>query len=162
MKTEISRLVAVIERINPSALDAIFPHGHRVSRAKARLGEPNPQPSSADHELQVASADVAHEVAQAAIAAEAAGMGSGVEMVRKAIAAWCGTPPPPPPFPWPWPEPWPRPWRPGEQEPAVDVGASQAVGAMTLASIASRMPEGELRDAFAEGSAQLLEASLPT
>jgi hypothetical protein len=38
--------------------------------------------------------------------------------------------------------------------------ATRTVGALTLASVASRLPEGEVRNALAKGSEQLLEKAL--
>ena len=41
-----------------------------------------------------------------------------------------------------------------------DADASQLIGALTLASIASRMAEGELRVALDKGAEQLAETAL--
>jgi hypothetical protein len=76
-----------------------------------------------------------------------------------AVDDWCGTRPPR--IPIPWPGPWPFPWPPEpEPHPDWDVGLSRVVGALTLASVASRLGEGELQDALAKGAEQLLEAGL--
>ena len=44
--------------------------------------------------------------------------------------------------------------------PDWDIGASRVVGALALAQVASRLQEGEARDALAKGAEQLLEAGL--
>lgn len=158
------RLLAVLGRINPRIWDAIIPHGPVLAssafraESKASAVELNPQPIPPGHELLLASAAVAQNIAFAAVAAEAAGTEGGSRIVMRAVDDWCGTRPPH--IPIPWPGPWPFPWSEPEPHPDWDVGASRVVGALTLASIASRLAEGEARDALAKGAEQLLEAGL--
>jgi hypothetical protein len=164
--SSIVRLSAVLGKLNPAAWDAIFPHGPVLShgaafrlRAKGSEVELNPQPLPPKEQLLLASAAVAHDIAFAAVSAEAAGTGSASRMVARAIDDWCGTRPPR--IPIPWPGPWPFPWPPEpEPHPDWDIGLSRVVGALSLASVASRLEEGELQDALAKGAEQLLEAGL--
>jgi hypothetical protein len=153
--SSIVRLAAVIGGLHPQALDAIFPHGPVLSRRAADL---NPQPLPPKEQLLVASAAVAHDIASAAVGAEAAG-GSASKLVARAVDDWCGTRPRH--IPIPWPGPWPFPWPPEpEPHPDWDIGLSRVVGALSLASVAARLEEGELQDALAKGAEQLLEAGL--
>ena len=162
----IVRLLAVLGKINPAVWDAIIPHGpvgphgHAFrSFARSSAAELNPQPLPPKHELLLASAAVAHDIAFAAVSADAAGSGTGSRLVARAIDDWCGTRPPR--IPIPWPGPWPFPWPPEpEPHPEWDIGASRVVGALSLASVASRLGEGDVRDALAKGAEQLLEAGL--
>ena len=185
METDLVRLMVVLGRVSPSIWDAIVPHGpgrtavFRVSPgSEVELNpqpippgrssifrvspgsevELNPQPIPPGHELQFASASVANEIARAAIAAEAAGSEGGSRIVSRAVDDWCGTPHGHVPIPWP--HQWPFPWPPHNREPELDVEASQVVGGLALASIASRMSDGEVRDALAKGAEQLLQAGL--
>jgi hypothetical protein len=147
--SSIVRLAVVFGKIPPEAFDAIFPHGPVI---KQRAAEPKSQ-------LLLASATVAQDIASAAIGAQASGSGSAARLVASAIDDWCGTRPPH--IPIPWPGPWPFPWPPEpEPHPDWDIGASRVVGALTLASVASRLGEGELQDALAKGAEQLLDVGL--
>ena len=156
MASSIIRIAAAFGKIPPEAFDAIFPHGPVLSHRAAEL---NPQPLPPKQQLLVASAAVAHDIAFAAVSAEAAGTGSAARLVARAVDDWCGTRPRP--LPIPWPGPWPFPWPP-EPEPHVDwdIGLSRVVGALSLASVASRLEEGELQDALVKGAEQLLEVGL--
>ncbi len=153
------RLVIKLGHINPAIWDAIIPHGPPIAIASAAAGL-NPQPLPPAAKFQLASAEVAKEIAHAAIAAEAAGNSeAAAAIVARAVDDWCGNSPKL--FPFPWPSKWPFPWPPEpEEEFTPDVGASRVVGALTLASIASRIPEGEVRETLGKGAEQLLEAGL--
>jgi hypothetical protein len=154
--SSIVRLAAVFGKIPPEAFDAIFPHGPVIRQRAAEL---NPQPLPPKGRLLLASAAVAQEIASAAVSAQASGSGSAARLVASAIDDWCGTRPPH--IPIPWPGPWPFPWPPEpEPHPEWDIGLMRVVGALSLASVASRMGEGEARDALAKGAEQLLEAGL--
>lgn len=156
------RLLGIFGKVNPAIWDAVFPHGPVLSPSSSlTLGSEvalNPQPLPPLEELHLASASVANEVARTAIAAEVAGTKSGAEIVAKAVDDWCGTPRGG--LPIPWPEPWPLPWPPPGPEPEPDVKSSQIIGALTLASVASRMSGGEVRDALEKGAEQLMQAGL--
>jgi hypothetical protein len=161
----IVRLLAVLGKVNPAVWDAIIPHGpiqahtHAFrSFSKGSEVELNPQPLPPKELLLFASAAVAHDIAFAAVSAEAAGNDSA-RLVSRAIDDWCGTRPPH--IPIPWPGPWPFPWPPEpEPHPDWDIGASRVVGALALASVASRLEAGEAYDALSKGAEQLLEAGL--
>jgi hypothetical protein len=164
-RASIVQLLAVLGRINPAVWDVIIPHGPVLSHSPAVRSfskrsevELNPQPLP-PHELLLASAAVAHDIAFAAVSAEAAGADTVSHIVSRAIDDWCGNSPRPLPFPWP--GPWPFPWPPEpEPHPDWDIGASRVVGALSLASVASRLQEGEARDALSKGAEQLLDAGL--
>ena len=162
--TNIVRLLAVLGRINPAVWDAIIPHGPVGPRGLAvrsfsRGAEValNPQPLPPHEAFLFASAAVAHDIGFAAVSAEAAGSDAAARIVGEAVDDWCGTRP----RPFPWPHPWPFPWPPEpEPRPDWDVAASRVVGALSLASVASRLQDGPARDALAKGAEQLLDAGL--
>ena len=149
----IVRLLAVLGKINPAVWDAIIPHGPAVAQRAAL----NPQPLPPGEAFLHASAAVAQDIAYAAISAEAAGSDAAGRIVSDAIDDWCGNRP----RPIPWPHPWPFPWPPEpEPHPDWDVAASRVVGALSLASVASRLEDGPARDALAKGAEQLLDVGL--
>jgi hypothetical protein len=162
MDIDLIRFLTVFGNVSPSIWD-IIPRGPLVPvgrASKAAQVELNPQPIPPGREILFASGQVAHEIAMAAVAAEAAG-GEGVSrIVGRAVDDWCGTPPRH--IPIPWPGPWPGPWvldHEGLDVKAI-VPASRLIGALTFASVASRMAEGEARDALASGAEKLLETAL--
>lgn len=164
MQIDLVRLLALLGRIDPAVWDFIIPHGPvqgALSGAVSRSSEVelNPQPLPPKEALLFASATVAQDIAFAAVAAEAAGTDAAARIVERAVDDWCGTGRPR--LPIPWPGPWPFPWPPEpEPHPEWDIGASQVVGALSLASVASRMADGEARDALSKGAEQLLQAGL--
>jgi len=162
--SDLVRLMVVLRRIPPEAWDAIIPHGPRYRVAvglasRVSQVELNPQPIPPGHQLLLASAAVAQDLANAAIAAEAAGTENSSRIVSRAVDDWCGTPHGH--LPIPWPGPWPFPWPPedGDQR-DWDVQASRVVGALSLASVASRLSDGEIRETLSRGADQLLDAGL--
>lgn len=143
-----------VARINPAIWDAIFPHGPLVRHRYDTLAL-NPQPlppGPAPDELQLEAGLMARELVRVAV--EASLRGEDVApMVSELIDDWCGTPWPRKwPFPWPGPGPTdgphPDPWR---------INAARIVGATVFASYASRIGEGSLRDALAEGAERLAQ-----
>lgn len=122
----------------------------------------NPQPLPPGVELQFASVAVAYDIANAAVAAEAAGSeGASGKIVSSAVDDFCGTGPHPIPWPRSWPFPWPLDtFRDRDEDLERDIGAVQFVAALVFCSFASRLSDGETRDALAEGADRLLEASL--
>src|SRR4051794_11001409 len=162
----LDRLLAVLSRINPAVWDAIIPHGpvqaHAVTARRLSPGAAvalNPQPLPPKEALLLESAAVARDIAFAAVSAEAAGNDAAGRLVARAVDDWCGTHPRH--LPIPWPGPWPFPWPPDpEPNPDWDIGASRVVGALTLASVAARLGEGDARDALAKGAEQLLDVGL--
>jgi len=161
-----TQLLSVLARINPAIYDYIFPHGpvwqRRIaSRFSDAATELNPQPLPPDpppDRLQLASALVARRIAFAAIAAEAAGQDGGARMISSAIDDWCGNGRPP--IPIPWPGPWPFAFALDAAPKELDVAASRLVGALSFASLASRMGTGKVREALSAGADKLMEASL--
>jgi hypothetical protein len=159
------QLLASMGRINPAIWDWIVPMGPERAFAASSLAsevELNPQPIPPGHELQFAAARVANDIAVAAIAAEAAGDGGEAQrIVSQAIDDWCGTPTGHRPFPWP--TPWPIPWHLQDPDPHPwSIETARVVGALTLASIASRMTEGSAEEALAHGAERLMEVALQT
>ncbi len=109
--------------------------------------------------MQFAAARVANEIALAAVAAEAAGMEKGAaRLVSRAVDDWCGTPHPH--IRIPWPGHWPRPAQSRPRSPPWLGASTRLVGALTLASVASRIAEGDARKALADGAEQLLATAL--
>jgi len=164
MNVDLVRFLTVFGRINPAIWDVLVPMGPRYFESVAELSpgsavELNPQPIPPGHQIQFAAARAAHEIGLAAIAAEAAGTDEGAaRLVSRAVEDWCGTPPGHIPIPWPrdWPIPLllapdPEPW---------SIATMRTVAAMTFASIASRIADGEAREALAQGAERLLDAAL--
>jgi hypothetical protein len=164
------RLLAILGRINPAIWDWIVPMGPVSALTPGATVELNPQPlppgeavalnpqplPPREFRFLVASALVAQQIAQAAIAAEAAGHENAGRIVADAVDNWCGTR-----APHPWPHPWPLPWSLGfEPEGHWDVAGSRVVGALALASVASRLVEGPAREALAAGAERLLDTGL--
>jgi hypothetical protein len=164
MNVDLARFMTVIGRINPSIWDAIVPMGPRYLQSVSRASpgsavELNPQPIPPGYEAHFAAARVANEIALAAIAAAAAGMEEGATLlVSRAVDDWCGTPPGHIPIPWPgqWPGP---PGSAPDPEPWL-VASTRMVGALTLASVASRIAQGDAQEALVRGAEQLLDAAL--
>jgi hypothetical protein len=164
MNVDLLRLLTVFGRINPAIWDVIVPMGPRYFESVAELSpasavELNPQPIPPGHQIQFAAARAAHEIGLAAVAAEASGMDEGAaRLVSRAVDDWCGTPPGH--IPIPWPRDWPIPFPPDPDPQPWSIAAMRTVAAMTFASIASRIADGEAREALAGGAEQLLDAAL--
>lgn len=164
MNISLVQLLASMGRINPAIWDVIVPMGPERAFSASSLAnevELNPQPIPPGHELQFAAARVAKEIAVAAIAAEAAGEGEEAQrIVSQAIDDWCGTPTGHRHFPWP--TPWPLPWHLQDPDPHPwSVESARVVGALALASVASRMTaDGSAHEALAHGAERLMEAAL--
>ena len=161
-----TQLLSVLARINPAIWDYIIPHGPvqgHTHTFSSRIDEValNPQPLPPEpppEKLQRISALVAHQIAFAAIALEGAGQDGGVRMISVAIDDWCGNGRPP--IPIPWPGPWPFAFALDAVPKDLDVAASRLVGALSFASLASRMGTGKVREALSAGADKLMEASL--
>lgn len=164
MNVDVLRLMTVIGRVSPSIWDVIVPMGPRYFESVAEMSpasavELNPQPIPPGHQLQFAAARAAHEIGLAAVAAESAGLEDGAaRIVSDAIDDWCGTPTGR--IPIPWPRHWPLPPPPDPEPHTWDIAAMRTVAALTLASMASRIVEGEAREALARGAEQLLDSAL--
>jgi hypothetical protein len=142
----------------------------------AMIGGFDPQPDPPGRRLLLASATVAQQIATSAVAAEASGVeGGAARVVSRAVEDWCGTKPPHLPIPWPsqWPFPWaidypgpdglypgPDNLYPGPDGVRTFEADARTVGALTLASVASRVPEGDVRKALTKGSEKLLKTAL--
>lgn len=160
-----ARLLALLGHLNPIIWDEVFPMGpnrvaDRVAISATEARALTPQSLSPGEKLQLASVEVAKEIARAASGAAAGGNAKkAVRIVADAIDDLCGNSPKG--LPIPWPRAWPFPWPPDPEEVLMPhVGASRVAGALTLASIASRMAEGELRTSFEQGAEKLTEASV--
>lgn len=165
MNMRLIQLLASMGRINPAIWDWIVPMGPERAFSASLLAsevELNPQPIPPGHELQFAAVRVANEIASAAVAAEAAGESEGAQrIVSQAMDDWCGTPTGHRPFPWP--GPWPIPWHLQDPDPHPwTVETARVVGALTLASVASRMTEGAAQEALEHGAERLMEVALQT
>jgi len=155
-------LLARMGRINPAIFDVI-PRGPERAFSALSAGEAvelNPQPIPPGVELQFAATRVANEIALAAVAAEAAGNDEAAErIVAQAVDDWCGTPSGHRPIPWP--GPWPFPWHLDDPDPHPWlVDTVRLVGALTLASVGSRVAEGTAREALGQGAERLLASAL--
>ena len=143
-------LLSIIARVHPEVWDVI-PRGPLSS--KADVVSLNPQPLPPRETLQTAAAEMAHEIVRIAVEAELSG-GSSAKLVSEFIDDWCATP---------WPRRWPQPWPGIDEGPSPvpwDVRTARVVGAVVFASAGSRLPEGDLGTAFAEGAERLAEAAV--
>jgi hypothetical protein len=145
-------LLALVARIHPAVWDAIDPRGPRFSSGLDAVAL-NPQPLPPRERFLVGAAEMAHDVGRLAV--EANLKGETTDFVYELVDDWCGTP-------WPrkWPSPWPGPRQ--EEGPFPDpwiVDEARVVGAVVFASVASRLPEGDLRSAFAQGAERLSEVA---
>lgn len=149
-------LVTHIARINPAVYDAIFPRGP-ISRYTSGVAEIllNPQPLPPGPEpdvIQLEAVALATRVVHAALDANLRGENS-TQLVSEIVDDWCATPWP---RRWPWPGPGPRP----DEGPSPDpwrLDDARIIGATIFASYASRLGEGELRTALAEGAEKLVD-----
>jgi hypothetical protein len=161
-------LLELVARINPQIWDAVHPMGPvLVSRyglafaGREIADELNPQPlppvepAAVRRQLLHGAVQLSGQLAQLAVFSQAQS-GNGAELLMREIDDWCGTGPrriPWPtnwPFPIPVPEPDPSPWL---------VAEVFAAAAVTLAGIAARLGEGELRDGFDKAVDRLSEAA---
>jgi hypothetical protein len=159
MNISLVSLLAIMGRINPAIWDVIVPMGPERLSARVSIGdevELNPQPLP-PREL-MAVAEVAAQIALAAAAAEAAGNGEGaVNIVARAVDDWCGTGR----THWPWPRPWPGPLSGLDEDPGPRrLAEIRLVAALSMASAASRMSEGEARQALTIGADKLAHAAV--
>ncbi|MEX5270566.1 hypothetical protein [Kocuria sabuli] len=152
-----SAILIQVSRINPAIWDAIFPQGplarHRYDSVglNPRLLPPGPTPDG----WQLEAGLMARELVRVAVESDLRGEDSA-GMVSRLIEDWCGTPWPRQwPFPWPGPGPMdgpsPDPWR---------INAARIVGATVFASYASRLGEGALREALADGAERLAQVAV--
>jgi hypothetical protein len=160
MNRSLLELLALMGRINPAIWDVIHPQGPEQTFTSSSVIDEvalNPQPLP-PREL-VAAAEVTRQIAYAAAAAEAAGDGeAAVSIVARAVDDFCGTPP----GRFPWPRPWPGPGSGGgdpDPHPWL-VAEMRLVAAVQMATIASRMAEGEAREALSVGADQLAQAAV--
>lgn len=152
-------LLSLIARIHPAMWDVIGPHVPLVrDRFSAVALNPQPLPPGPPPDAFLAEAGLmARNLVHMALEADVRGE-DPVGFVREFIEDWCGTP-------WPrkWPFPWPGP-RPGEgpQPEPWRINEARVVGAVVLASYASRLGEGDLASSLAEGADRLAESALGT
>ncbi|EIV92086.1 hypothetical protein FraQA3DRAFT_1587 [Frankia sp. QA3] len=150
-------LLSIIARIHPQVWEGILPTGPRV-QARTDLVSLNPQPlppGPPPDAFQIAAVAMAHDVVRLAVESDVRGK-SSVGFLQEWVDDWCATP-------WPrkWPWPWPGP-RPGDgplPDPWV-VQTGRVIGAIALASVGSRLAEGELGAACLEGAERLAEAAV--
>jgi len=158
MNISLVSLLAILGRINPAIWDVIVPMGPERASARISIGdevELNPQPLP-PREL-TAAAEVAEQIVLAAAAAEAAGNGEGaVSLVARAVDDFCGTHT----GHFPWPRPWPGPLHNGPGPDPWRVAEVRLVAALSMASAASRMAEGEAREALTVGADKLAQAAV--
>ncbi|MDH6196643.1 hypothetical protein M2272_003296 [Mycobacterium frederiksbergense] len=119
--------------------------------------ELQPQPLPPVESYQIAAAVMAHRYVQLSIESAIQGREAS-RIIDEMVDEWCGTPPwphrwPHPTWPVPGPEPGPRP-----NEDLVATG--RMVGALVLASVGSRLADGELGNAMLRGAERLTDKAL--
>ncbi len=148
------RLLELFAHLNPSIYDALFPRYWGSGRHASDAVALNPQPLPPEPDpYVVAAVHMTHEFVRLAVEAEIRGE-SGARIIADFVDDWCGTPWPRKwPFPWPGPrleDPRPAPWR---------LAAAQVAGAVTLAGLAARLGEGDLREVMGHGAEKLAEVA---
>lgn len=150
-------LLTAIARVRPEIWDAVNPRQGFRTRVEQVMLNPQPLPPQPPPDaFIVGAAHMAATVVQMAVDAEVLGE-TRTEFVREWVDDWCATPWP---RRWPWPWPGPRPDEGPFPEP-WDIASSRAVGAVILASMGSRLADGDLRRALVDGAEQLAEAAVP-
>lgn len=155
-------LLSLIARIHPAVWDLIDLQGplvrERYSRERYSAVALNPQPLPPrlqPNGILIEAGLMATEFTRLAVEADVRGEASS-RFISELVEDWCATPWPRK-WPWPWPGPRqeegprPEPWQ---------MDAARVVGAVVLASYASRLGEGELSVALAEGAERLAQAAL--
>jgi hypothetical protein len=152
-------MLSLIARIHPAVWDVIDQWGPLVrERYSAVALNPQPLPPGPQPDRFLLEAGLmAREVTRLAIEADVRGEGSW-RFLSEFVDDWCATPWP---RKWPWPWPGPRPDEGPQPEPEPwQVDTARVVGAVVLASYASRLGEGELSVALAEGAERLAVKAL--
>lgn len=150
-------LLSLIARIHPAVWDLIDLHGPLV-RNRLSMVALNPQPLPPEPQpdkFLLEAGLMATHFTRLAVEADVRGDASS-RFLGELVEDWCATPWPRK-WPWPWPGPRqetgprPEPWQ---------INAARLVGAVVLASYASRLGEGELSVTLAEGAERLAETAL--
>jgi len=147
------RMLAMIGRLKKEVFDVFPPHGHRVLDRFDAVAL-NPQPLPPGEPFVTAAIEMSRRLAELAVEADVRGEDS-VGWLARMIEEWCGTPWPPG---WPWPGPGPRPDEGPLPDPWV-VDEARIAGAVVFASVASRLGDGQLRVAFADGAERLADVA---
>lgn len=147
------KLLALMGRAKPEVFDVFPPQGagllDRVAAAAL-----NPQPLPPRDPLVSGAIQMSQRLAQLAVEADVRGE-SPATWLTELVDEWCGTPWP---RKWPWPGPGPGPGDGPHPEPWA-VNEARAAGAVVLASMASRLGDGELRDTMARAAEQLADVA---
>lgn len=160
-------LLELVARINPAIWDAVHPmgpvtaarygHAWAVREVVDEVNPPLGEPAAVRRQLLHGAVQLAGQLAQLAVFGHAQN-GNGAELLVREIDDWCGTPPRPIPWPRNWPSPVPLPGAGPQPDPWLGAEVF-AAAAVTLAEIAGRLDEGELRDGFDKAVDRLSEAA---
>ncbi len=149
------QLLALFAHLNPAIFDALIPRysPSRVLTWDAVALNPQPLPPEPDP-FVIAAVRMTHEHVRLALEAEIRGEG-GSRIIAELVDDWCGTP-------WPrkWPFPWPGPRPDGPHPDPWQLATARIAGAVTLAGLAARLGEGDLRETMGRGAEQLTEVAL--
>lgn len=151
-------LLSLIARIHPAVWDLIDLQGPLVrERLSAVALNPQPLPPAPQPDKFLLEAGImATRFTRLAVEADVRGEASS-PFLRELVDDWCTTPWP---RKWPWPWPGPREEEGTHPEQPWQINAARLVGAVVLASYASRLGEGELSGTLAEGAERLAETAL--
>lgn len=147
------RLLALLGRLKKEVFDVFPPHGLGVLDGVDTVAL-NPQPLPPRDPLVTGAILMSRRLSELAIEADIRGEGPA-EWLDQIIDEWCDTPWP---RKWPWPGPGPGP----EEGPVPDpwaVNEARTAGAVVLASMASRLGDGDLRKTLARGAEKLADAA---
>ena len=147
------RMLALMGRGRPEVYD-VFPSQGIGARVGVDAASLNPQPLPPKDPLVQGAVTMSRRLAELAVEAEVRGE-QPAEWLTAIIDEWCDTPWP---RKWPWPGPGPDPESGPQPEPWT-VNEARTAGAVVLASMASRLGEGELRAVLARGAERLADAA---
>ena len=147
------KALALVARTNKAVFD-VFPPQFRGALDRVESVALNPQPLPPRDPLVTGAVSMSHRLVELAVEANVRGE-EPAPWLAQVIEEWCGTPWP---RRWPWPGPGPHP----EDGPVPDpwaVNEARVAGAAVFASMASRLGDGDLREALARSAERLVDAA---
>lgn len=149
----IVRVLAIAARVNKSVFDVFPPQFHGLADRVEGVAL-NPQPLPPQDPLISGAFSMCQRLVQLAVEATVRGE-EPAPWLGQVVDEWCGTPWP---LSWPWPGPGPHP----QDGPVPDpwaVNEARMAGALVFASMASRLADGDLREALAQGAERLADVA---
>ncbi len=147
------KVLAMLGKVNPEIFDVFPPHSLGVAD-RVEAVTLNPQPLPPRDPLVTGAIFMSRRLTQIAVEADVRGEDSA-GWLAQIIDEWCGTP---------WPRKWPRPGlgptsEGGPHPEPWAVNEARIAGAVVFASMASRLGDGDLQTALANGAERLAEVA---